>query len=181
MNLREDASVGLHVALGDPELDLLDAIGHAIRLYRRLEGLSQRRLADNLGWDRSKVARWETGDLPPIVARIDGLLRAMGYRILVVPMREMEERLTEGEVEIMEHIRDRGERRFPAHLKVIPEHAMSTYNWCRHCGEPSPLANGMQFVRELDKDDRRLRALGEPTERPVSAPASPAQADEQPS
>ena len=56
-----------------------DDIGAAMRLARRRLGLSQRALAEALGWDRSKVGRWEGGVVPEGFDEVVGLLRVLGF------------------------------------------------------------------------------------------------------
>ena len=149
----EDAEMDADVAFfAEPELDLFEAIGHAFRTHRRLEGLSQRRLAVLLGWDRAKVGRWEAGDLPIVLAQVDGLLRGMGFHLVLTPTPALAARLAAEGGSTMEHVRDRGLRRFPAHLQIAPEQPMTTSKWCRHRGEPSPFAGYFEFRRTLAKD-----------------------------
>ena len=64
----------------DPE----DAVSVAFRLTRRRLRLSQRELAEVLGWDPSAVGRWESGHVSKALGRVDGVLRGMGFRLAVV-------------------------------------------------------------------------------------------------
>lgn len=140
-------------ALADVEsLDIGDQVGNAFRLFRRVNGWSQRRLANVLGWNKSKVARWEMGRLAVAIDEVDGVLRAMGFRLIVVPGPELRSQLERSEVDIVDHVRDRGGNRFPAHCVVVPERAMATWNWTRHQGEPNPLGGGLAFRRRLASD-----------------------------
>lgn len=118
------------------------AIGVAMRLARRRLGLSQRELAEALGWDRAKVGRWESGEVPEGFLHVVGVLRVLGF-VLELSVLDAET----PQDQPAEHLADRGHRRFPAHLELCEEYEMSTWNWTRHRGEPSPRAARTSFRR----------------------------------
>ena len=115
-----------------------------MRLARRRLGLSQRGLADALGWDRSKVGRWECGGAPEGFDEVVALLRVLGFGLELTDPAAA--RWTSWD-DPAEHIVDRGERRFPAHLELCEEDVSTTWNWTRHRSEPSPLAGLTSFRR----------------------------------
>ncbi len=88
-----------------------------VRRIRRILDVSQRGLAAALGVSQSVVARWETGRTSPRASVVQRLLEMAGLRVrfhdaesgeVVEPMRD-------------DGARDRGNRRYPAHvdLRVI--------------------------------------------------------------
>lgn len=121
-----------------------EAVGAAMRLARRRVGLSQRGLAEALGWSRAKVARWEGGTLPQGFDEVVSLLRILGFE---AALRDPSAAHWAECDEPAEHLLDRGDRRFPAHLELCPEDTSQTYNWTRHQGEPSPNAALTSFRR----------------------------------
>jgi transcriptional regulator with XRE-family HTH domain len=112
-------------AYDDPQ----DAVGVAFRLTRRRLKLSQRELADALGWDAAKVGRWECGQVAPALARVDGVLRGMGFRLAVVASYPQE--WTDVE-EPHEHAVDRAFRRLPAHLDQEVREVRPVKWWLRN-------------------------------------------------
>lgn len=135
-----------------------------MRLARRRLGLSQRDLADALAWDRARVGRWEAGEVPQGFEDVVAVLRLLGFG-LVVTDPEADRWKEWGD--IAEHVRDRGDRRFPAHLELCGENTSSTWNWTRHRGEPSPKA-AMNSFRHRTMGDRmaeRERVLERRAER----------------
>ena len=84
-----------------------------VRRIRRVAGLSQRDLASLLDASQSRVARWETGRTSPSLADLERMAARAGLRLVLVddhgasvePMRE-------------DGARDRGGRRFPAHVDL---------------------------------------------------------------
>ena len=141
-----------------------EAVGEAMRLARRRTALSQRGLAEALGWDRAKVGRWENGELPRGYAEVVGLLRTLGFDVVLVDRHAG--RWAEWDSPA-EHVVDRGGRRFPAHLVLAPEHVTSTWSWVRHRSEPSPGASGMTFRRQSASDavaEQRLWRPGDHTD-----------------
>ena len=130
--------------------DVGEAVGQAMRAARARLGLSQRELAERLGWDRAKVGRWEAGDLPAAVDAVQGVLRVLGFQLEVVPIAGLEGGAAPG-VGItdlpVEHVRDRGGRRFPAHLEVVESRGLTGWLWSRTQGEVNPLAHRLTFVR----------------------------------
>ncbi len=109
-------------ALGDstmPEGDPVSSdaeewkVSDYIRRIRRRLGVSQRALAARLRVSQSRVAKWETGRTRPRVEDLQCLARMAGLELRLVT--------SEGQaVEPMrpDAARDRGGRRFPAHLDV---------------------------------------------------------------
>lgn len=89
------------------------SVGGLVRRVRRRLDVSQRGLAERLGVEASRVARWETGRTSPQVADLEAVLALVGLRLvaidehgeLVDPMRE-------------DAIRDRAGRRYPAHADL---------------------------------------------------------------
>lgn len=135
------------------------AVGVAMRLARRRVGLSQRGLAEALGWDRAKVGRWEAGAVPSGFDEVASLLRVLGFGLALTDPGAP--RWTSWD-DPAEHIVDRAERRFPAHLELCEEDVSSTWSWTRHRGEPSPLAAFNSFRRRTQArvvaDEARLAA-----------------------
>jgi transcriptional regulator with XRE-family HTH domain len=84
-----------------------------VRRIRRVAGLSQRELASLLDASQSRVARWETGRTSPSLADLERMAARAGLRLVLVdddgasvePMR-------------LDGARDRGGRRFPAHVDL---------------------------------------------------------------
>lgn len=126
-------------------------MGVAMRLARGRLGLSQRALADALGWSRAKVGRWEAGRVPDGFDEVVSLLRVLGFGLAITDP-EAGRWATWGDP--AEHVVDRGGRRFPAHLALCAENATSTWNWTRHRGDPSPTAAGLSYRRETVLEDR---------------------------
>lgn len=95
------------------ELPPID-VGAVLRAARQVARLSQRELADELGVSKSTVARLEAGG-GASVTLVDVALRTMGCALVGVgpdglPLRAL----------TWEPHRDRGGRRYPAHLNVRP-------------------------------------------------------------
>lgn len=126
-----------------------ESVGAAMRSARRRLGLSQRGLADALGWDRAKVGRWENGNVPVGFDEVAGILRVLGFDLLLKDLAAAEWKDWD---EPAEHVVDRGDRRFPAHLELCAESTSMTWNWTRHRGEPSPRAAGMSFRRRTQTE-----------------------------
>ncbi|MEO7269372.1 MAG: helix-turn-helix transcriptional regulator [Knoellia sp.] len=121
-----------------------DAVGAAMRLARRRLGLSQRALAEALGWDRARVGRWESGVVPEGFEEVAAVLRLLGFHLVLTDPAAPEWADWDDPAE---HILDRADRRFPAHLELCAENALSTWNWARHRGQPSPNAAQNSFRR----------------------------------
>lgn len=121
-----------------------------MRAARARLGLSQRELAERLGWDRAKVGRWEAGDLPAAVNAVQGVLRVLGYQLEVVPIAGLKVVVTPGRGISdlpVEHVRDRAGRRFPAHLHVVEARGLPDWVWTRRDGKANPLAHRLTFRR----------------------------------
>ncbi|HHU38083.1 MAG TPA: helix-turn-helix transcriptional regulator [Propionibacterium sp.] len=113
-----------------------------VRRVRRATDLSQRDLAARLGVSQATVARWEMGSAEPSLLLFQRLLGLARWGLAVVG--------EEGQpVEPMatDTCRDRGHRRFPAHLDV--EDAVDPLTW-----ERRPRA------RRRPHRDRRRRLAG---------------------
>lgn len=61
-------------------------VGLLSRRHRRLQGLTQRDLAEAMGWSRSVIGRLEADASGMPLARIEALLGALGYRVAFVPV-----------------------------------------------------------------------------------------------
>ncbi len=85
-----------------------------VRRVRRILDVSQRGLAALIGVSQSVVARWETGRTSPRVSAVQELMRLAGLRVTVHDVE------TGAEVEPMrdDGARDRGGRRYPAHVDL---------------------------------------------------------------
>lgn len=119
----------------DAQDDPLEAVATAFRLARRRYSLSQRELAEALGWDRAVVGRWEAGHGPRALSRVDGVLRGMGFRLRVVPTDPTDWPESN---EVVEHVLDRGQRHLPAHwFHTVVRHE-SMQSWDRHRGVLNP-------------------------------------------
>jgi transcriptional regulator with XRE-family HTH domain len=97
-----------------------------LRAIRRDQKLSQRELAELVGVPRSTVDRIESERMQrPGFVLIERILEASGYHLRVMD--------TWGEeldpVEHWEGTWDRGGRRFPAHLQLLPVHDMDNRYW----------------------------------------------------
>ncbi|WP_345202795.1 helix-turn-helix transcriptional regulator [Fodinibacter luteus] len=134
----------------DPE----DAVGVAFRLARRRLGLSQRELAEALGWDRAKVGRRESGHVAPALGRVDGVLRGMGFRLAVVVSHPEDW----AEVEVpQEHVVDRAHRHLPAHLDQDVLERPPLHWWLRYRDKPNPLAPNWSYTRRGWRADLRAQ------------------------
>ena len=90
-----------------------------VRRIRRILDVSQRGLATLIGVSQSVVARWETGRTSPRVSAVQQLMRLAGLGSTVHDLETGEE------VEPMrdDGARDRGGRRYPAHVDL------TVYGW----------------------------------------------------
>ena len=112
-----------------------------LRRIRRTADMSQRELAAMLGVAQSTVGRWEAGETSPDLETVARLAGLAGLRLALVDEDgRVVDPMTEGA------IRDRGGRRFPAHLDgwTMNEHSVrflhrGTYRDLlrRHDGTPS--------------------------------------------
>jgi hypothetical protein len=57
------------------------SLGRQLRAWRTAQGLTQRRVADRLGWDQPQVARLEGGSVHPNLATLTLLAERLGLRI----------------------------------------------------------------------------------------------------
>lgn len=133
-----------------PYDDPQDAVGVAFRLTRRRLRLSQRELAEVLGWDASAVGRWESGHVSSALGRVDGVLRGMGFRLAVVVTDPEDWADVEAPVE---HIADRGHRHLPAHLDQMVLQYRPLHWFLRYRDKPNPMAPDWSF--EMRPQDRR--------------------------
>ncbi|WP_161958431.1 helix-turn-helix domain-containing protein [Ornithinimicrobium cavernae] len=98
-------------------LPLAEQVSLAVRSARRRDGHSQRQLARLFGWSQSRVSRLETD---PGTAPLAVVLRAVehaGLELAVVDPSRRRSDPTWVETDLV--ARDRGGRRFPAHLRVV--------------------------------------------------------------
>lgn len=138
------------------------------RIRRRLD-VSQRGLAALLGISQSVVARWETGRTSPRVCDLERLLELAG---LTARVQDDEG----GEVDPMrdDGARDRGGRRFPAHVDLeaqswwVPpgsERSVEYLAWTRSSrerGVPAVRYHTSRWRRHLGR-----RLLGTPEDHPA--------------
>jgi transcriptional regulator with XRE-family HTH domain len=61
------------------------ALGAEVRALRERRGLTQRQLAQALGWDQPQVARLEAGAVTPNLATLQLLADRLGLVITVAP------------------------------------------------------------------------------------------------
>lgn len=67
-------------------LGIADRVGLLSRRHRRLHHLSQRDMAAEIGWSRSSLGRLESDAGALTVAKVDGLLRHIGFRLALLPV-----------------------------------------------------------------------------------------------
>lgn len=60
-------------------------IGLAVRRFRRSQRVTQRRLADELGWSRSAMGRLEADATGTPLGRVEEVLDLVGYRLALIP------------------------------------------------------------------------------------------------
>lgn len=113
-----------------------------LRAARRRADLSQRELADKAGVPQSTVARVERLPAKASVNSVAILLAATGLRLAVLDKDGAE---VEPEDEDDADRRDRGYRRYPAHLDVRP----GSDNWW---GYGWPMFDGMEPEYTFDRD-----------------------------
>jgi transcriptional regulator with XRE-family HTH domain len=63
----------------DPFEKKAENLGERIQEYRRVHGLSQKKLAEQLGVDPTTLGGWETGEHRPTKRLSEGLLRFLNY------------------------------------------------------------------------------------------------------
>lgn len=150
-----------------PEHAVLHDVGDYIRRIRRRLGVSQRGLAALLGASQSRVAKWESGRTRPRAADLLHLARMAELEVKLVdsdgdeapPMRS-------------DAARDRGGRRFPAHLDVdaIDTWASAEVWWLamtRRTHDRDDRPRGQYFTGILGRIRRSL--LGFPADHPTQA------------
>ncbi|XVV07057.1 helix-turn-helix domain-containing protein [Actinosynnema sp. CA-248983] len=126
--------------------------GRRLRAWRRAAGLSQRRLADRLGYDHTFISRIESGHRrppPTLPARADTLLGAGGELTGVrVPVPGLPEHIVVDEAVLP---RLTGSARMPVLGVVCPRHGLSG----------CPVEAGFRDIAVLDGDRRAAgEALG---------------------
>jgi transcriptional regulator with XRE-family HTH domain len=120
-----------------------------IRTLRRSADLSQRQLAERCGLPQQAIATMESKPELARVQRFDQIVRALGFHLVIVD--------DEGAVLVPDaevSIRDRGGRRYPAHLDVRD----ATDGWW---GSMWPMFIGRRPAYTFDRNRRerdRLRA-----------------------
>lgn len=116
-----------------------------VRRVRRILDVSQRGLAALLGTSQSRVARWETGRTSPTMAVVEDLLARAGIAL----------QFHDGDGEVVEPMRDdgsrdRGNRRFPAHVDL------SAYEWWTPRGSSSMAWHPLAVRRARQRQDPRI-------------------------
>jgi len=87
-----------------------------LRAVRRVRIVSQRELADLAGVRRSTISRIESGETRrPSFELIDRIVRAAGFALVIATVHDQ---LLELDDELC-RLRDRGGRRYPAHLPMF--------------------------------------------------------------
>lgn len=120
-----------------------ETAGGLVRRVRRRLDVSQRGLAEILGVEASRVARWETGRTPPGVGELEAVLALVGLRLVAVDAEgEVVDPMSE------EAVRDRAGRRYPAHADL------RTAGWW--------IPPGSRLTARAGADERRSAALGDP-------------------
>jgi transcriptional regulator with XRE-family HTH domain len=129
-----------------------------LRRIRRTADVSQRELAAMLGVAQSTVGRWEAGETSPDLETAARLARIAGLRLALV---DVDDRVVAPMAE--DAVRDRGGRRFPAHLD----------GWAIGAGEWRFLHRGVfrDLLRRYDgtPSDHPLPGTEDET-RPVAGP-----------
>jgi transcriptional regulator with XRE-family HTH domain len=137
---------------------LTDAVGAHLRMMRRRADLSQRELAARSGVPLSTIARLEAcGTTDPRLSTLTRLVEAAGFRLVIL----------DGDAEIgplpdRRELRDKGGRRFPAHVDL--ERVRDYLDWWRsiHYKKHPPLPTyTYTSVRDI-RDARRERRGGAP-------------------
>lgn len=131
--------------------ELFDVPG-LVRRVRRADDLSQRDLADELGVAQATVARWEMGESEPTLSMFQRLLALADWGLAVVD--EAGDAVLPMEPAAC---RDRGNRRFPAHLDVEDAEL------------PSSMERRPRARRRRHRDAARIRAGGAPADHPTPA------------
>jgi transcriptional regulator with XRE-family HTH domain len=130
-----------------------------LRAARHRADLSQRQLADKAGVPQSTVARAERLPAKATASNVATLLAATGLRLAVLDQDGVE---IQPEDEDDANRRDRGYRRYPAHLDVRP----GNDNWW---GYGWPMFDGKEPEHTFDRDrwtrDWRRRQKAEQTRR----------------
>lgn len=128
-----------------------------VRRIRRILDVSQRGLAAILGVSQSVIARWETGRTSPRASVIEELLRLTGLRATlrdgdtgehVEPMRE-------------DGARDRGGRRYPAHVDL------TVTGWWHPPGAEMTADYPLWTRRSRERRDPAIRFRASPAARSI--------------
>jgi transcriptional regulator with XRE-family HTH domain len=120
-------------------------VARLIRAARRARKVSQRELAELAGLPRATIGRIEAGRVEPRLRTVVELLAALGYELVIA---DRHNRMLELDDE-HDRLRDRGGRRFPAHLKAFktPDYfdinrsdwwGWDRISWPFGVGEPPP-------------------------------------------
>jgi transcriptional regulator with XRE-family HTH domain len=124
-----------------------------IRTLRRIADLSQREIADRCGLTRHVIASMEARPDLARVVRFEQLVEAAGLRLVILDGH--------GSALEPDHdrgLRDRGGRRFPAHLDVRPAaEGWWGSSWPMFFGrEPLNTFDRNRWVRDRRRDHLRL-------------------------
>ena len=122
------------------------SIGEKITMQRKVRGMSQEALANEMDVTRQAVSRWETGDATPDVDKVIQLSKLFGVStdyLLIDDSADVQ--VTPG-VPAPRAARERGARRTSAHVQDSVRH-MRTYD---RAGEFSHVAGAGAAVRADD-------------------------------
>lgn len=132
-------------------------VGDSCKALRERRGLSQQRLADDLGWNQSTIARIEAGQRSVSVADLLGLCWALN----VAPIYMLDGSFQTGDVPVHEGIR-------------VPTPHMRA--WIRG-GEPLPGMNYRAYFENIP-DDEWLKSYGPVSEQRAASAQHWEQAEE---
>jgi len=150
--------------------DAFDLCG-LLRRIRRCADLSQRELAARIGTSKSAIAAAETG-----AAGLDARLVAAAAQVADLRIALLDLSGTEVPGMDPDAVRDRGDRRFPAHLDTLLSEQRGS-RWEHRPHRPQPTYT---FDRRTPRTDPASRAVGRPDDhlrpRPGDAPEERARA-----